>query len=172
MQRTESLLGLDEGHGELASNRDLLEHASNLKVAAASEVSAVDGLDVVTDTAVLDLGLVLHLLSDVCQTKPNQTHHDAVFADLLDKGVTGTVIGDGKAECGTVLVDLNGLGVTLDVRKEEVIETDLSSEKAGHVDLVCVEGAVENVSGGDAECLGNRLVELLNIGEVADLAGR
>lgn len=54
---TESLAGLDEGHGELAANGDLLEHASNLEVAAASEVGAVDGLDVVTDDDVLDAGL-------------------------------------------------------------------------------------------------------------------
>ena len=55
--RTESLLGLDESHGELAANGDLLQQAGNLKVAAASEISAVDGLDVVTDSNVLDLGL-------------------------------------------------------------------------------------------------------------------
>ncbi len=55
--RTESLLGLDEGHRELAANGDLLQQAGNLKVAAASEISAVDGLDVVTDSNVLDLGL-------------------------------------------------------------------------------------------------------------------
>ena len=53
----ESLAGLDEGHGELAANGDLLEHAGNLEVAAASQVSAVDGLDVVSNSDLGDAGL-------------------------------------------------------------------------------------------------------------------
>ena len=40
---------------------------------------------------------------------------------------------------------LDGLGVALDVGEEEVIETNLTTEQAGHVDLVRVEGAVQDL---------------------------
>ena len=88
-------------------------------------------------------------------------NHDAVFADLLDECISSTVVRDGEAECGAILVDLegdeeaeiqpgeethhDGLLLALDVRKEEIIETNLTSEQAGHVDLVCVQRAVENL---------------------------
>ena len=54
---TEGLAGLDARHGELGANGDLLQHARDLKVAAARQVRAVDGLDVVAHSHVLDLGL-------------------------------------------------------------------------------------------------------------------
>ncbi len=38
------------------------------------------------------------------------------------------------------------LGVSLDVGEEEVIETNLASKETGHVNLVCVESAVENLA--------------------------
>ena len=56
-KQTEGLSGLHGGDGELAANGDLLQHARNLKVAASGQVGAVDGLNVVADANVLDLGL-------------------------------------------------------------------------------------------------------------------
>jgi hypothetical protein len=41
--------------------------------------------------------------------------------------------------------DLGGLGVALDVGKEEVIQTDLATKQTGHVHFVGVQRAVQDL---------------------------
>jgi hypothetical protein len=56
-KQTEDLAGLNQRHRELLADLNLLEHLGNLKVAAASQISAIDGLNVVADADVLEAGL-------------------------------------------------------------------------------------------------------------------
>ena len=101
-------------------------------MAAASEVGAVDGLNVVTNVDVLDTSLFVMgrmrpsgqddlelchgenkkhnssciILEPRSCSRFRCTHHDGVLTDLLDEGVTSAVVGDGETESWTVLVDL------------------------------------------------------------------
>lgn len=61
---------------------------STFEVAAASEVSAVDGGNVVTNSDLSAVG------------------HDAALANLLDERVTSTVVGDGQTKGWAILDNL------------------------------------------------------------------
>lgn len=61
----------------------------------------------------------------------------------------GAVVRDGETESRPGLGDLGNCTIALDVREQEVVEPDLSTEKPGHVHLVRIQGAVQNLR--DAE---------------------
>lgn len=87
-------------------------------------------------------------------------HRNAVFPNFLDESIASTIVGNSEAKSRTVLVhlkssvnivilahrtDLEHLGFTFDVSKEEVIETDLAAKETSHVDLVGVQGAIQDL---------------------------
>jgi hypothetical protein len=55
--RTESLLGLHNDNGELAADGNFLEQLGNLKVARASQVLAIDNLNMISNSHLADAGL-------------------------------------------------------------------------------------------------------------------
>ena len=74
-------------------------------------------------------------------------YHEAFFADLLHEGCAGTVVRDREPKGRVALRHLDLLLVSLNVGEEEVIQANLATKEAGHLNLVGVEGAVENLHG-------------------------
>ena len=101
----------DYPHGERCAFGDLFEHLGDLEVAAPDKRAVIDLLDVVADTDALEL------------------IHNAALLDALDERVAGAVVRDRQAQRVLVLRDVHHLGLTLDVREDEVLEPDLPTQQ-------------------------------------------
>lgn len=66
----------------------------------------------------------------------------------LDESVSRSVVCDGESQRVLRLGHLHLLGLTADVSEDEVFQSDLSPQKLLHVHLVRVEGAKQDLQGG------------------------
>lgn len=61
---------------------------------------------------------------------------DASFLDSLDERIASAIISDRQSQSIFALDDLNLLRSALSVRKDEVVEANLTAEQLRHVDFV------------------------------------
>jgi len=115
--------------------------------------------------------LAIELLDVIAHADVLDAIDDRVLLDPLYEGVAGSIVRDGQPQGVLRLHNLDLLGATLAMGKDEVIQADLTAQQTRHVHLVRVEGAEKDVLLGYIEALGNLLVQLANAGEVVDEAG-
>lgn len=115
--------------------------------------------------------LAIQLLDVIAHADVLDVVDDRVLLDPLDERIAGPVVRDGQSQGVLRLNDLDLLGPALAMGEDEVVQADLAAQQPGHVHLVRVEGAEEDVLLGDVEALGDLLVQLTDAGEVVDEAG-